>query len=89
MVFCNNCPFLGLKCCCLPAAVCYCLFLGVSGIDHAGQNYLQASRLFFAFSVSGWRVQQKKCEVTKKQTRKKGKKKTTEKTEGRESVSTF
>lgn len=53
---------------------CSCLLVwGSVGQIIPEQNYSQASRLFFAFSVSGWRVQQRKCEVTKK-TNKKGKK---------------
>lgn len=50
------------------------------------QNYSQASRLFFAFSVSGWRVQQRKCEVTKKKKKKRVQEKRQER---RETVSMF
>lgn len=54
MVFCNNCPFLGLKCCCLPAAVCYCLFLGVSGIVMQGRiTYRHHDYFLLSLSVAG------------------------------------
>lgn len=51
-----------LKCCCLRGVL---LVRESVRLIIPEQTYSQASRLLFAFSVSGWRVQ-RKCEVTKK-----------------------